>query len=59
MQPYNKLINHFYSCPNVDLKTTVCAFELLLTKASVFSQLKDSNNAIKYFRAALNEADKT
>jgi tetratricopeptide (TPR) repeat protein len=32
------------------------SFELLLTKASVFSQLKDSNNAIKYFRAALNEA---
>jgi len=33
------------------------SFEVLLTKASVFSQLKDSNNAIKYFRAALNEAE--
>lgn len=33
------------------------SFELLLTKASVFSQLKDANNAIKYFRAALNEAE--
>lgn len=32
------------------------SFELLLTKASVFSQLKDSTNAIKYFRAALGEA---
>jgi tetratricopeptide (TPR) repeat protein len=31
-------------------------FELLLTKAAVFSQLKDSKNAIKYFTAALNEA---
>ena len=31
-------------------------FELLLTKAAVFSQLKDSQNAIKYFTAALNEA---
>lgn len=29
------------------------SFELLLTKASVFSQLKDSKNAIKYFRSAL------
>lgn len=27
--------------------------ELLLTKASIFSQLKDSKNAIKYYRAAL------
>lgn len=33
------------------------SFELLLTKASVFSQLKDSNNAIKYFRAALIDAE--
>lgn len=33
------------------------SFELLLTKASVFSQLKDSNNAIKYFRAALEQAE--
>jgi len=31
--------------------------ELLLTKASVFSQLKDSPNAIKYFKAALREAE--
>lgn len=31
-------------------------FELLLSKAAVFSQLKDSKNAIKYFTAALNEA---
>ncbi len=29
------------------------SFELLLTKASVFSQLKDSKNAIRYFRSAL------
>ncbi len=33
------------------------SFELLLTKASVFSQLKDSTNAIRYFRAALKEAE--
>lgn len=33
------------------------SFELLLTKASVFSQLKDSNNAIKYFRAAISQAE--
>lgn len=33
------------------------SFELLLTKASVFSQLKDSANAVKYFRAALNAAE--
>lgn len=33
------------------------SFELLLTKASVFSQLKDSTNAIKYFRAAINVAE--
>lgn len=32
------------------------SMEILLTKASVFSQLKDSKNAIKYFRAALAEA---
>lgn len=29
------------------------SFEFLLTKAAVFSQLKDSKNAIRYFRAAL------
>ncbi len=33
------------------------SFELLLTKASVFSQLKDSTNAIKYFQAALSVAE--
>lgn len=33
------------------------SFELLLSKASVFSQLKDSTNAIKYFRAAISEAE--
>ena len=31
--------------------------ELLLTKAAVFSQLKDPTNAIKYFAAALKEAE--
>lgn len=31
--------------------------ELLLTKASVFSQLKDSTNAIKYFKSALAKAE--
>ncbi len=35
------------------------SFELLLTKASVFSQLKDSDNAIKYFKKALSAADDT
>ncbi|MCH2232124.1 MAG: tetratricopeptide repeat protein [Crocinitomicaceae bacterium] len=34
------------------------SFELLLTKASVFSQLKDSKNAIRYFTAALDAASK-
>lgn len=29
------------------------SFEVLLTKASVFSQLKDSKNAIRYFKSAL------
>ncbi len=33
------------------------SFELLLSKASVFSQLEDSPNAIKYFRSALTEAE--
>ncbi len=32
-------------------------FELLLTKASVFSMLKDSKNAIKYFKSALAIAE--
>ncbi len=34
------------------------SFELLLTKASVFSQLKDSKNAIRYFRSALEVCNK-
>jgi tetratricopeptide (TPR) repeat protein len=34
------------------------SFEVLLTKASVFSQLKDSKNAIKYFSNALGECAK-
>jgi tetratricopeptide (TPR) repeat protein len=33
------------------------SFELVLTKASVFSMLKDSKNAIKYFKSALNLAE--
>lgn len=33
------------------------SFELLLTKASVFSQLKDSKNAIRYFKAALDVSE--
>jgi len=31
--------------------------EVLLSKASVFSQLKDSKNAIRYFKEALNAAE--
>jgi tetratricopeptide (TPR) repeat protein len=31
--------------------------ELLLTKASIFSQLKDSKNAIRYFREALDMSE--
>ena len=31
--------------------------EFLLTKASIFSQLRDSKNAIKYFSEALNSAE--
>jgi len=34
------------------------SFELMLTKASVFSQLKDSKNAIRYFKNALESASK-
>ena len=34
------------------------SFELLLTKASVFSQLKDSKNAIRYFKSALEASNK-
>lgn len=33
------------------------SFEFLLTKASVFSMMKDSKNAIKYFKNALNCAE--
>ncbi|MDX2361642.1 MAG: tetratricopeptide repeat protein [Crocinitomicaceae bacterium] len=36
----------------------VASFELVLTKASVFSQLKDSKNAIRYFRESLGLAAK-
>jgi tetratricopeptide (TPR) repeat protein len=32
-------------------------FELLLTKASIFSQLRDSSNAIRYFKEALDLAE--
>ena len=32
------------------------SMEIFLTRASVFSQLKDSKNAIRYFKAALTEA---
>lgn len=32
--------------------------DMLLTKATIFSQLRDNKNAIKYFRAALDQADK-
>lgn len=39
-------------------KTELPNFELLLTRASIFSQLKDSTNAIKYFKAALELAEK-
>lgn len=38
-------------------RSDVPSFEVLLTKASIFSQLKDSDNAIKYFKAALDLAD--
>lgn len=37
-------------------KSGLTSFELFLTKAAVFSQLKDSKNAIKYFTASLNVA---
>lgn len=33
------------------------SFELYLTKASVFSQLRDSKNAIRYFKEAIKYAD--
>ena len=33
------------------------SFELLITKATIFSQLKDTVNAIKYFREALDIAE--
>ena len=34
------------------------SFELLLTKASVFSQLKDAKNGIRYFKKALDVSNK-
>lgn len=37
-------------------KEGISSTEIFLTKASVFSQLKDSKNAIRYFKAALTEA---
>ncbi len=37
-------------------KSGVTSFELILTKASVFSMLKDSKNAIKHFESALELA---
>lgn len=37
----------------------VTGLEITLSKASVFSQLKDNNNAIKYFMKALDFAEKT
>ena len=33
------------------------SIDMLLTKATIFSQLRDNKNAIKYFRAALELAD--
>lgn len=35
-------------------KSNYSSAELLLTKASLFSQLRDSKNAIKYFKLAIN-----
>lgn len=37
-------------------RSDIPSMEVMLTKASVFSQLKDSKNAIKYFKDALNRA---
>ena len=34
------------------------SFEIILTKASIFSQLKDSKNAIRFFKEGLKLADK-
>ncbi|TNE53215.1 MAG: tetratricopeptide repeat protein [Bacteroidetes bacterium] len=38
-------------------QTSVIGCEFNLTKASIFSQLKDSKRAIRYFREALNDSD--
>lgn len=35
-------------------KTEIPSFEVVLTKASIFSQLRDSKNAIKYFKESLS-----
>lgn len=35
---------------------SVSPFEVMLTKAAIFSQLRDSNNAIRYFKEALQLA---
>ncbi|TNE75949.1 MAG: tetratricopeptide repeat protein [Bacteroidetes bacterium] len=37
--------------------SSVSPFEVSLTKAAIFSQLRDSNNAIRYFKEALDLAD--
>jgi tetratricopeptide (TPR) repeat protein len=37
-------------------RSDVPSMEVLLSKASVFSQLKDTKNAIKYFKGAIIEA---
>jgi tetratricopeptide (TPR) repeat protein len=37
--------------------TDASRFELVLTKASIFSQLRDSSNAIRYFKEALELAE--
>lgn len=37
--------------------TDVSQLELILTKAAIFSQLRDSNSAIRYFKEALDYAD--
>lgn len=37
--------------------SSVSPFEVSLTKAAIFSQLRDSNNSIRYFKEALDLAD--
>lgn len=38
-------------------KSGMPSFEMLFTKAAIFSQLKDSNSAIRYYKKALHAAD--